>query len=782
MPAKRQPAKRRAKKRAPLEEYREKRDFGLSPEPPPGRGKVGGRIFVIQEHDARSHHFDLRLEIDGVLASWAVPKGVPEETEAKRLAVHVEDHPLAYAGFSGRIPEGHYGAGTVKIWDEGEWEPLQRDWRKAYESGKLKFVLHGKRLEGPYLLARMKEEPNWLLRKLEPATHPVPGRRAKEEEVPAFVTPQLSRPVASVPRGKEWIHEIKLDGYRLIAVRRAGKVRLYTRKELDWTARFAGVAANLEKLRGGDFVIDGEAVVFDSRGRSQFGLLQEALGAGKGGDISFVAFDLLNTGGVNLRRMPLAERVKQLAAIVPEEKGAVRRSKVWRADEGADLFKQACRLGLEGIISKRATAPYVPESRRDWVKSKCRPRPEIIVCGYTAPRNSCPAFGALVLGSCENGKLVPRGKVGTGFSAETRHALLRKMKPLAAGRAPFSYPGKDVTWLRPELIAEVEFAELTRDGAIRQGSFVALREDKPAAEVHLDPVEKASANGKDASVAGIGISHPERLVYPAEAITKLEVARYYERVSGWILPHVENRPLALLRAPDGIGGGTFFQKSFKGHVPPHVRMKTLADGTEVIHISSLKGLVSLVQYGVIEIHPWGSSLVNPEKPDRLVWDLDPHASVPWEETLGTAFLLRDFLAERDLATQVKTSGGKGLHVVLHLRRKHGWDEMKPFAKAVAAAVAEQNPLRLTTQSSFAKRGGKIYIDWLRNGRGATCIAPWALRARPGAPVSMPLDWADLPGLPREGFTLREPAGIPRDWSDLRPQDIPVSLLRELTGR
>ncbi len=782
MPAKSQPRKQPARKRAPLEDYRGKRNFQKTPEPPPARGGGTGRIFVVQEHAARSHHFDLRLEIDGVLASWAVPKGVPEDYDAKRLAVHVEDHPVSYAGFSGRIPEGHYGAGTVEIWDTGEWEPLERGWRKSYGEGKLKFVLHGKRLEGPYLLARMKDEPNWLLRKLDPATHPPEKMPAAEKEVPAFVAPQLSRPVAAVPQGKEWVHEIKLDGYRLIAVRRSGKVRLYTRKQLDWTARFAGVADRLEQLGGGDFVMDGEAVVFDAKGRSQFGLLQEALGNGKSRDISFVAFDLLNADGRNLRKLPLSERIARLAFLVPEEQGPVRRSKVWSAAEGSDLFKQACRLELEGIISKRLAASYVPDSRRDWVKSKCRPRQEFVICGFTEPRNSCPAFGALVLGSYENGRLVPRGKVGTGFSADARRALLKRMKPLETARPPFPFPDKGVTWLRPELIAEVEFAEITRDGAIRQGSFLALREDKPAAEVHLDPVEKAAADGKDTAVAGVRISHPGRIVYPQEGIPKVEVARYYERVAEWILPHVKNRPLALLRAPDGIGGGTFFQKSFKGHVPPHVRMKTLADGTEVIHISSLKGLISLVQFGVIELHPWGASLANVEKPDRLVWDLDPHPSVPWQETLGTAFLLRDFLAERDLETQVKTSGGKGLHVVLHLKRKHGWDEMKPFAKAVASAVAEKNPVRLTVKSSFAKRGGKIYIDWLRNGRGATCIAPWALRARPGAPVSMPLDWADLPGLAKEGFTFRDPAHMPRDWEEIRPQDLPVSLLREMTGK
>ena len=736
---------------------------------------------MVQEHDASHHHFDFRLEMNGVLASWAVPKGIPEDMQAKRLAVHVEDHPVSYASFHGVIPEGNYGAGTVEIWDEGNWEPLDRDWRKAFDKGKLKFILHGRRLEGPYLLARMKEEPNWLLRKLDPDTHPTGSLPEPEPETAAFVAPQLSRPVPTVPEGKEWVHEIKFDGYRLIAVRKKGKVRLFTRKQLDWTDRFADVAARLEKLKGGDFVMDGEAVVFDSTGRSQFSDLQAALKSGKGKNITFVAFDLMNADGKNLRPLPLSERLKRLAAFVPDEKGPVRRSKTWAADGGPDLFRQACKLGLEGIISKRLNGRYVPESRKDWTKSKCRPRQEFVICGYTEPRNSCPAFGALVLGSYENGKLIPRGKVGTGFSDQARRSLLKQMASRKTERAPFSAVDKGITWVKPELVAEIEFAELTREGSIRQGSFISLREDKPSAEVHLDPVEKASASGEGTTVAGIEISHPERVVFPDDAITKLEVARYYERVGDLMLPHLKDRPLALLRAPDGISGEMFFQKSFKNHVPPHVKMRTLDDGTEVIYIKTLKGLISLVQFGVIEIHPWGAALANVDRPDQLIWDLDPDKSVPWKEILGAAFLLRDFLGERDLETQVKTSGGKGLHVILHLKRQHTWEVMKPFAKAVAAAVAEQNPRRFTITSSFKKRSGKIYIDWLRNGRGATCIVPWGLRARPGAAVSMPLNWEDLPGLEPQGFTIREPAKTPEEWRNIVPQSVSKALLREITG-
>jgi len=760
-----------------LAKYRTKRNFGKTPEPEGRAGREAGRSFVIQEHHARSHHFDFRLEIDGVLVSWAVPKGIPEEISSKRLAVHVEDHPLEYGKFEGTIPEGNYGAGKVKIWDKGSWDPLEKNWRKDFAKGKLKFVLHDDRLNGPYLLARMSEEPNWLLRKLDPATHPDAPEAEPRDEVAAFVAPQLARPVSSVPGGKDWLHELKFDGYRLIAVRRKGEVKLFTRKQLDWTTRFPELAARLEEWKGGDFVLDGEAVVFDAKGRSDFGALQEALKSGKG--IDFVVFDLLHLDGKNLRGLPLSRRVEMLSKVVPGETGPIRRSKTWPGTEGQELFDQSRKLGLEGIISKRLHGTYQPGSRNDWTKSKSRPRQEFVICGFTEPKAACPAFGAIVLGSFENGRMIPRGKVGTGFTDEGRRRLLKQMEPLVTSRPAFGQAERGVTWLEPRLVAEVEFAELTRDGAIRQGSFVSLREDKPAADVHVNPVE--GMTGPGSTVAGVEITHPDRVVYPEDGVTKLEVARYYERVGELILPHLVNRPLALLRCPEGIAGEKFFQKSFKGHVPPHVKVKTLEDGTDIIYIRDLKGLVSLAQFGVIELHPWGSRLPQVEKPDVLVWDFDPDERVPWKETLGAAFLLRDWLAGQGLETRAKSSGGKGIHVMMHLKRQHTWEVLKPFAKAVAAKIAEQNPKRFTITASKSKRTGKIYIDWLRNGRGATCIAPWGLRARPGATVSMPMTWDELARMEPRGFTIREPSKAPDNWMSIDPQHLPVSLVREISG-
>ncbi len=761
---------------APLAKYREKRNFGKTPEPGPQVGESSGRSYVIQEHHARSHHFDFRLEIDGVLVSWAVPKGIPDDLVAKRLAVHVEDHPLEYGKFEGVIPEGNYGAGTVAIWDKGIWEPMEKAWRKDFAKGTLKIHLKGDRLNAPYLLARMKEEPNWMLKMLDPATHP-PASFGVERETPAFVAPQLAQVVPTVPAGREWIHELKFDGYRLIVVKKKGNLALFTRSGLDWTEKFQTLAGHLAKVSRKDFILDGEAVVWDERGRTNFGDLQAAL-KGSGDSISFVAFDLLHFDGLNLRGLPLTERRQRLAELVSEEEGVVRLSKTWPSEQGTELYKQACKLGLEGIISKKKGGLYRPGDRRDWTKSKCRARQEFVICGYTPPKSSLPAFSSLVLGSYENGKLIPRGRVGTGFSEQDRWDYLKQFGKLKGAKAPFKSEGK-VVWIKPVLVAEIEFAEITRDGSIRQGSFIALREDKPPEEVHLDGVQVATADPAGNTVLGITVSHPERIAYPAEQISKLEVVRYFERVGELMLPLVANRPLAILRAPSGITGELFFQKSFTSHVPDGVHQVQLPDGDQVFYIKDVKGLVSLAQFGAIEFHPWGSPMRNPENPDFLTWDLDPEESVPWNEVLGAALLLRDYLADHGLHAVVKTSGGKGLHLMLHIRPAYGWDIMKPFTKAVAAAVAAFNPRRFVITSTKSKRTGRIFIDWLRNGRGATCIAPWGLRARPGATVSMPVNWEQIPELSKAGYTIHEPPETSSEWMDLKPQTIRKSFLKEL---
>lgn len=415
----------------------------------------------------------------------------------------------------------------------------------------------------------------------------------------------------------------------------------------------------------------------------------------------------------------------------------------------------------------------------DWLKSKCRARQEFIICGYTEPKASCPAFGALVLGSMENHRLVFRGKVGTGFSDEARRTLLVRMKKIVTSKPPAGFPTmREVTWIRPEIIAEVEFAEITRDGSIRQGNFISLRGDKSAEDIRLDAIPAAAADEENVLIRRIHISHPGRVVFPKDGITKYEVAEYYGKHAEFILPHVKSHPLAIVRAPDGIGGGMFFQKSFKGHVPEGVIPATLGDGTEVFTIRNAEGLVSLAQFGMVEIHPWGAPLPEGDFPDKLIWDLDPDAAVPWKEVQGAALFLRDFLAERNLRTILKTSGGKGLHVVLPLRKKHGWDVLKPFARAVAEAAATFFPHRFIVKADKKQRAGKIFIDWLRNGRGATCVVPWGLRARDGAPVSAPILWDDLPGTGPADFSIRAPAPAPDEWVKPPLQSITKAHLAE----
>jgi bifunctional non-homologous end joining protein LigD len=768
-------------KRAPaLKRYREKRSFRATPEPAGKRAWKSGHSFVIQEHHARRHHFDFRLEMDGVLVSWAVPKGIPEDPAAKRLAVHVEDHPLEYGSFEGEIPRGNYGAGTVKIWDKGEWIPQTRTWRQDFAKGKLKFYVRGERLHGEYLLVRSGDEPNWLLRKLSDEAPPLEAHELEREQ-PAFIPFQLAKVVPAVPSGSEWIHEIKLDGYRIQVIQAGGKITIYTRNGHDWTDKFEALAKSLRKLSNKDFILDGEAVVFDEKGRTSFGLLQEAVGVRarkrSGIDIGFVAFDLLHYDGFNLRPLPLSERLKWLDKLPLSDTGPLRRSKYWPSDSGADLFREACRLDLEGIISKKLTQSYAPDLR-EWTKSKCRPRQEFIVCGYLPPKSSLPAFSSLVLGTVENGKLVPRGKVGTGFSDQKRREVLAILERIKTTEPAFKIEDRGVIWVRPQLVAEVEYAEITRDGSVRQASFIALREDKGAKEVHLEGIQRARADAKGAKVAGIAISNPGRVVFPEDGITKFQVAEYFERVADLMLPFVANRPLALLRAPTGVGGELFFQKSFDKGQPPNVYGKTLADGTETIFVKDAKGLVSLAQFGVLELHPWGARYPQADKPDFLIWDLDPDAEVSWSEVKGAALLLRDFLRVRGLETMIKTSGGKGLHIQLPVRPTYGWDVLKEFTRQVSIAVAAFNPPKFTTVISKSRRKGKIFIDYLRNGRGATCIAPWGLRARPKAPVSMPVTWEDLASVTPAGFTIEEPSESPEEWTSFTPQRITKAHLKE----
>jgi bifunctional non-homologous end joining protein LigD len=778
-----------------LDRYRRMRDFQSSPEPGPAVKSGGGAIFVVQEHHARSHHFDLRLELDGVLKSWAVPKGPSLDPGVKRLAVMVEDHPVAYASFQGIIPPGNYGAGKVEIWDKGTWEPAQPDddAGASLAKGRLRFRLHGGKLKGDFLLARISTPEdasanNWLLRKVaDQTTSSQPRQATARAASDSPIAPQLCKLSTSVPRGAEWLHEIKFDGYRLIARKRGDKVALITRGGHDWTKRFGKLSEHIAGISPNDFSLDGEVVVMDGGGRSDFGLLQEALKSGRGENLVFAAFDLLDYAGRQVAPLPLTDRKQLLRELVPDDRPHLLYSRHWIGHaEGLQLYRQACKMNLEGIISKDGGKPYLPGSRHTWRKIKCSSRQEFVICGYTPPKHPGDGFGALVMGSYESGRLIPRGKVGTGFSQSLRLEILEELEERRIMVCPFDHGQKDVgvTWVRPDLVAEVKFAELTKDGFIRHGSFAGLREDKPAMEVGLEmEPEKPMAEDTANEVEGIIITHPAREIYPGTGITKLDLARYYSRVAPLILPHLVNRPLAFLRAPSGITGQVFFQKHFSAHLPKGVKMRTLKDdGSRVCHVSDAAGLLSLVQFGVIEFHPWGSPLARPDKPDTLIWDLDPEASVPWEEILGAAFLLRDILSGLGLHPVVKTSGGKGLHVVVHCKPRWTWDRLKPFTKAISEQLVAHNPKRLTLQAAKSKRTGKIFIDWLRNGRGATCIAPWSARARGAAPVSLPLDWKDLPQHGPDSTTITNiNPQLPDEWLQAAgmPDEIPAGLLEKL---
>lgn len=850
-----------------LSEYVKKRDFKRTSEPAPGKRASGtpraGHGFVVQKHDASHLHYDFRLEMDGVLKSWAVPKGPSMNPADKRLAVQVEDHPVEYGSFEGVIPAGEYGGGTVMLWDRGTWTPIDPDPGKALAKGKLTFALDGERLKGEWTLTRMGgrggSKPQWLLIKRRDehagtramngtgedvsvesgrtmaeiakgtkiwrssrkkkvgvkkgtgsARAKVGGKaRADGKEIvsrgtgkgaalPRGITPQLCTLADEVPEGKAWIHEIKFDGYRLLAMRDEKGVRLVTRAENDWTDRFPPIVEAMRALPVERAIVDGEAVIMDERGQSSFQKLQQAMKGRAFEKLNFYVFDLLFLNGEDLRKRPLTERKRLLREIVGKGKGVMAFSD-HVVGAGEKVQRDACRLGLEGIVSKLGTSAYVSGRSRTWVKVKCHKRQEFVIVGYTPPAGKREHFGSLLLAAHDDkGKLVYTGKVGTGFDAATLKDVMDRMSGLEIEHSPLE--GKRIAeqrnarWIRPELVAEIEFTEWTEDGRLRHPSFQGLREDKGASEVRIEAAHaleeivagakreqravtskgkgagatrgksRASARGsatekaEGPSVAGVRISSPDRVVFPDPGVTKLEVAQYHERVAELMLPHVVDRPLSTLRCPQGRAKHCFFQKHTGDTMPEPVRairVEEKAGAADYIGIDSLEGLITLVQFGVLELHPWGARRDDLEKPDTLVFDLDPAEDVPFERVKIGALLVREVLAELELESFLKTSGGKGLHVVVPLGRRAGWDEARAFSGAVARRIARDRPTEYLATMSKAQRRGRIFIDYLRNTRGATSVAPYSPRARAGAPVSMPLAWEDLATLESAAaFTLQ----------------------------
>ncbi len=803
-----------------LETYRAKRDFNRTPEPSgtPKRtpsGKAGGGIFVIHKHDATRLHYDLRLEHEGVLWSWAVTRGPSLDPADKRLAVHVEDHPFEYRTFEGIIPAG-YGAGTVIIWDEGTWTP-EFDPAFGMQKGHIRFALEGEKLHGVWDLVRLKRKPgekrdNWLLIKADDAfARPgedilqdeprsvksdrtieevaagkppprKPVRKAAKAEVagtsraarkgamagkagrtpmPGFIEPELATLRPNPPTGAEWLHEIKFDGYRIQAHVSGGKTTLFTRKGLDWTHKFGKAIANaLGALDCEAAVLDGEIVVLSKEGAASFSALQDALSRGRTDNMLYYAFDLLHLDGADLRSEPLAQRKAKLKALTAAAGGSPVHYSEDFSEPGQTMLAHVCKMGLEGIVSKRADAAYESGRAASWIKTKCTLRQEFVVLGYVPSEAAGRGLRSLAVGYYKDGKLRYGGRVGTGFSGTMTNDLKKRLDTIRIKKAPVGgVPPKDkhVVWVRPELVAEVEFRSWTTDGILRQASFQGLREDKPANEVVLETgasaestldrarepdvaaAARALRKGSGRKKMSVKLTSPDKLLWPDAGVSKEDLLAHYEKVWPRMEPFVVNRPLSLVRAPDGIGGERFFQKhASKGMHEAIIRTKDPEDGEELLSIKDFDGLAALVQFGVVEVHIWGSTLKAIDQPDQIVFDLDPDEGLGVEDVRAATLEVKDRLDALGLPTFVKTSGGKGFHVVVPLKPKADWETVKTFSHDFARAMEQSDPGRYTSVLSKKARKGRIFVDYLRNGRGSTAVAPWSSRAKDRATVAVPI--------------------------------------------
>ncbi|QQX87180.1 DNA ligase D [Cupriavidus necator] len=804
---------------ASLDKYRRMRDFGATPEPAGGAARTRGKprkragelSFVIQKHAARRLHYDFRLELGGTLKSWAVPKGPSLDPADKRMAIHVEDHPLDYAGFEGVIPAGHYGAGTVIVWDRGTWLPVG-DAEAGYRAGKLKFELRGAKLHGHWTLVRMhgsrqKEQDAWLLIKerdetavpasefdvvealpdsvlggtqRKPAakrakTAPPPDeaapdarstakslkppRGAARAALPLALAPQLATLVEQPPSDAQaWHYEIKFDGYRLLARIDGKDVRLFTRQGHDWTSKLRALARDVGTLGLPEGWLDGEIVVLDKHGATDFQALQNAFDTAHVEAIQYFVFDLPYFAGHDLRKVPLVERRALLRRIFAHNTSPrLQFSEDFEASP-ADMLEAACRMKLEGVIGKRADAAYVSARTNTWIKLKCTLRQEFVVAGFTDPKGSRAGIGSLLLGVHDSsGRLRYAGNVGTGFDTRTLAALRTQLDALRTDSAPFeSVPaGVKGHWVRPKLVAEVSFGSWTREGRVRHAVFHGLRTDKPARAVSVERPATPAAKGKPAAKAArhataaggkVAISHAGRVIDTASGLTKGELVRYYERAAPLMLPHLRGRPIAMVRAPSGVGGAQFFQRH--GDTLRVDGLNVLDPGLwpghpALLEIVSAEALVTAAQLNVVEFHTWNTSKRSIDRPNRIVFDLDPGEGVPWAQMQEAATLMKALLDELGLASFLKTSGGKGLHVVVPITPRASWDEVKAFALDVVRHVAKTIPQRFVAKSGPRNRVGKIFIDYLRNGVGATTVAAFSARARPGLGVSMPVWWEEL---------------------------------------
>jgi len=807
-----------------LTRYREKRNFTRTPEPEGTVEPAAGALrFVIHKHWATRLHYDLRLECEGTMKSWAVPKGPSLDPRDKRMAVQVEDHPIGYNSFEGQIPPGQYGAGRVVLWERGHWIP-HSDPVAGLRDGHLKFTLQGEKLHGSWALVRMggkrfdPKKPAWLLIKerdsaARPAdeydvTEALPdsvntGAAAKAKPAPKTVkqapsqpehkstakkstkSAPLGSPLKALPQtlapqlatlanappsdGVGWIYELKFDGYRILArIDARGAVRLFTRSGNDWTDKLASIADAIKALGLRSTWLDGELTATGDNGAPDFQRLQNAFDRAATTDLVYTVFDLPVYAGRDLREEPLLERRAALEALVQKDAGEILRFSAAFAARAADLVASACKIGFEGVIGKRADAPYRSGRSSQWIKLKCSQRQEFVVGGFTEPQGGRSGLGALLLGVHDaKGALLYAGKAGTGFTDDALQRLRAQLDPLVQKRCPFSTLPADarkVHWLKPTLVAEVAFAEWTQDGHIRHSVFKGLRTDKPAhsivreqaappdATTPAQPKGKRPAGAKASSPAlpsSLSITHGERVIDAASGTTKRDLARYYATVAPLMLEHLAGRPVALVRAPQGVGKETFFQKHGDAERLPGIEAldaKLDPGHGPLLEVVSAEGLLSAAQMNVIEFHTWNARADRIERPDRITFDLDPGEGVAWPQIQEAAELVRVLLRELGLPAFLKTSGGKGLHVVVPLKRLRDWDSTKDFSQAVVQHLARAIPQRFVGKSGPRNRVGKIFVDYLRNGRGATTVSAWSARARPGLGVSVPVAWSELPSL------------------------------------
>ena len=758
---------------------------------------------MIHLHHARRRHFDLRLQVGGVLRSWAVPKGPSRDPSIKHLAVEVEDHPLSYGSFEGTIPEGHYGAGTVAIWDEGTWS-TEGSAAQQIGDGHLRFELHGSRLRGRWSLVRTRMQagkPQWLLIKGDDefvvpddvaddtplsewkAEHHVeaPSRAKRSSHganAPSLPTPdqfelELARLHERAPQGEDWLHEVKYDGYRMLAWRRGRELQLLSRNRLDWTEKLPVITDAILGLDCRSCVLDGELVVFDEHGRSRFDLLQKQFNLAQAQTVRYAVFDLLALNGDDLRDAPLLERKAALSRLLDANDPATSPLVVsgFLRGNGALAYQRACEAGLEGVISKSVDAPYRGGRGDSWRKLKCIDSDEFVIVGYTPGKGSRGALGSLLLAEPRGKAWRYVGRVGTGMDSAMLERLHDQLK-VAKGKpelidAPNAKQlrGAKPTWVQPGIVVEVEFRGRTGDDFLRQAAFKGLRPDKSPADLRdsdrgKEATAMASAKSPSKSAArkgsprkqtagepAINLTHPDRVLIEKPRVTKRALAEFYASIAEHLLPGVVGRPLSLVRCPDGAGNECFFQKHPMTGMPDAIGVGDArsAEGKQqdYVYVNDIEGVIGLVQMNVIEIHPWGSTIADLEHPDRLVFDLDPDTGVEWSRVRDAARLVRERLQAVGLESFLRTTGGKGLHVVVPLNPRPDWDTAKAFTQALARMLEHESPKDFVSVATKNRRKGRIFVDYLRNARGSTAVASYCLRARPGAGVATPLRWEEL---------------------------------------